>query len=302
MVQEFKAHCHVVTCVAFSPVDPRALATSSWDKVVCIWALSEDRQEAKRRHKLTGHICWVHSIAWSRDGSFLVSGSDDKTIRKWNASTGECELVIKTPYSVYTVAYSPDGRHLISEGYHDSLYIWDASTGNRILGPLTKYANFFSTVAYTPNGWHHVSSSRDNISVESPKSNSELMHPLTVGSDRTSPHYLHPSKGTFGADPSDETITTWDENRLRPVQEKFCAHGGPATSVQYSPDGRVAMSVSMDEMLSMWDTKNDREVIVPAKHGSGVWAAAFSPDGRCVASGDFDGFVKIWELRWFVGS
>jgi WD40 repeat protein len=33
---------------------------------------------------------WIGRIAWSPDGGMLASTSGDKTIRVWNAETGEC--------------------------------------------------------------------------------------------------------------------------------------------------------------------------------------------------------------------
>ena len=38
---------------------------------------------------LEGHTGEVNSVAISVDGSKIVSGSDDKTVRIWSAETGE---------------------------------------------------------------------------------------------------------------------------------------------------------------------------------------------------------------------
>ena len=43
----------------------------------------------------TGHSGWVNSVRFSPDGSRIVSGSDDNTVRIWNAVTGACEVTIE---------------------------------------------------------------------------------------------------------------------------------------------------------------------------------------------------------------
>src|SRR6266702_2841873 len=58
----------------------------------------------------------VNSIALSPDGQRIISGSDDGTIRVWNATTGEKEASQFTRHtdSVWSVAFSPDGQRIVS--------------------------------------------------------------------------------------------------------------------------------------------------------------------------------------------
>ena len=46
----------------------------------------------KFQQSLKGHTNWVRCVRWSPDGKFLVSSSDDKTVRLWDPNSGNCIL------------------------------------------------------------------------------------------------------------------------------------------------------------------------------------------------------------------
>ena len=45
--------------------------------------------DGKEIQKLEGHQDYIMSVAFSPDGQFIASGSDDKTIRIWNLADGK---------------------------------------------------------------------------------------------------------------------------------------------------------------------------------------------------------------------
>ncbi|HEU0087134.1 MAG TPA: pentapeptide repeat-containing protein, partial [Pseudonocardiaceae bacterium] len=79
---------------------------------------------------LTGHTGAVLSVAYSPDGTHLLSGSDDGSVRVWDAATGApVHQLSGHTGRVLSVAYSPDGTHLLSGGDDGSVRVWDAATG-----------------------------------------------------------------------------------------------------------------------------------------------------------------------------
>ena len=60
----------------------------------------------------------------------VVSGSDDNSIRIWDASNGEEKQKLEGHTDwVSSVAFSPDGLHVVSGSGDNSIRIWDASNG-----------------------------------------------------------------------------------------------------------------------------------------------------------------------------
>ena len=64
---------------------------------------------------MKGHTSGVMSVGFNHDGTKIVSGSGDKTIRVWNVDTGECILTLKghTHY-VTSVGFNHDGTKIVS--------------------------------------------------------------------------------------------------------------------------------------------------------------------------------------------
>lgn len=89
--------------------------------MVRIWNLDNGREV----EQLKGHSRIVRSVAFTRDGRYVVSGGDDGTVEVWDVSTGtEIRSFDGHAGAVTGVSVSPSGRYVASSSADGTVKIW----------------------------------------------------------------------------------------------------------------------------------------------------------------------------------
>lgn len=60
--------------------------------------------------ELTGHTLGVYSVSWSPDSQQLITASADKTVRLWDAASGECLTYAPPPHVSLSPSPAPAPR------------------------------------------------------------------------------------------------------------------------------------------------------------------------------------------------
>jgi WD40 repeat protein len=259
------------------------LASASQDQTVKIWNVAD----GSLIRTLNGHTFSVFSVAFSPDGTKLVSGAGDNTAKVWNVSTG-ATLFTYTGHSffVVSVAFLPNGTDVASGSWDQTTDVWRASDGlllHHFSGTEAIYG-----VAVSPDGQRLAASFGDgpirlwNIATE------QLLATM-IG--QTAPNVLDFSTdgATLISGGFDSTIRVWSvpSGALR---KTLGGHSGSVHAVRFAPDESALATGSIDSTIRFW---NGADGSAPAPGSAatiapgslGIQALDYSPDGSLLAVG-----------------
>jgi len=85
-----------------------------------------DRRSFALLAKWTGHTNSVFTLAYTRDGHFLLSAGRDAHLKAWDANDGYrlCNDVVAHLFAVNSLDFSPDGKHFVTCSLDKTIKVW----------------------------------------------------------------------------------------------------------------------------------------------------------------------------------
>ncbi|MGD1863713.1 MAG: hypothetical protein ACFB0D_04085, partial [Phormidesmis sp.] len=156
-----------VRSLTFSP-DGQRLASCGDDDVIRLWSIERTGEAATESSasvsliaEFVGHTDWVRTVKFSADGTQLLSGSDDGTVRIWALAAAPTRPVVLRQSSdgavllredrIRAIALSPDGRLLASGGDDCQVRLWDLKT-QQLIETVSTHSSRIWSVAFQPQG------------------------------------------------------------------------------------------------------------------------------------------------------
>lgn len=249
---------------------------------------------------MEGHTSYVWCVAFSPDGKRIVSGSDDLTVRIWDAETG---LQVGKDLDGHTdtvlcVAFSPDGKLLASSSDDKTIRLWDAATGDQRGKPFEGHKGGVMWVSFSPDGRLLASASSDKtVCVWDLEAGTRLGPPYEGHTEDIYSAIFSPDGKRILSGSDDSTIRIWDVENGSHVAT-LEGHTGGVYGVAFSLDGKLIASASEDETIRLWNGETYAQVGEPLEgHTDAVQCITFSPGNRRIASGSEDGTIRLWDTE-----
>ncbi|MDZ8026092.1 MAG: caspase family protein [Nostoc sp. DedQUE11] len=210
------------------------------------------------------HTSRINSIAFHPNSQYIVSGSDDKTIRLWNWEQG----LVTPPFlghegEIKSVVFGHNGQYIISASTDGTIRVWNFQL--QLLGePFVGHQGGVNSVAISPDGQYIISGGTDGTIRFWNSKGEQLRKPLTRHQGGVNSVAISPDGQYIISGGVDNTVCLWN-SRGQPIGTPFVGHQEPSAS--------------------------------SIRKGEGVYCAVFSPDSQSIASSGVDSTIRLWNLE-----
>jgi len=267
---------------------------------------SSDSQVSSALLTYSGHTDYVYSVAWSSDGKYIASGSQDGTAHVWNADNGQRQFSYRSNIQpaqsddwANKVTWSPDNKMMAIAFSDGTVQVVGVSDDKA----LYRYANSdgtipgpgFAAVSWSPDGKYVAAGNMaDKIYVYEVTSGKIVTtyadHTDFIAAVAWSHDGKHIASGAW-----DSLVKVWDPISGQTLLD-YKGHHDNLRDVAWSPDDTRIVSGGWDGTAQVWDSVSGHTLITYTKHVGGmVNAVAWSHHGRYIASGGNDMHTHVWE-------
>lgn len=245
-----------------------------------------------------GHSGPVQAVAATPDGTGLLTGSADGTVRLWTLASGQVVRTFSDPSgAVQAVAVSPDGKWLLTGGKDGTTRLWNLATGEPVR-TFNGHTGAVGSVAFAPTGQQVLTGSADHTARLWDAQTGSLLRTFAGPNGHTdliSSVAFTPDGRQVVTSSLDKTVRLWDAQTGQLVHTFSDGIHWPS-AVTLSPDGKSVFATTVGGGVLQWNRQTGD--VTRTFGGNGEFTTiALSPDGRVLLAGDPTGLAHTWDLR-----
>ncbi|MEQ8677878.1 MAG: protein kinase [Aggregatilineales bacterium] len=261
------------------------------DSLVRIW----DYATGEVLHELAGHTETVEAVAFSPNGTRIISGAWDGQLILWETDSGEEIRRYITPeeFNYTNAKFLPDGTQFVTSTTAGTIILWDVETGEEIRR-FEGHTRDVDGIDINSDGTILASGSYDlTIRLWNIQTGEEIRQ-LLGHTDRVNDVAFNSDGTRLLSSAWDSSLRLWDVESGEELHV-FNGHNGPTFGIAFSPDNTVFVSGSADSTVRLWDISTGQEIRRLDGHTNWISEVLFLQDGEHVISGAQDNTIRLWQ-------
>ncbi|MBW4474916.1 MAG: AAA family ATPase [Stenomitos rutilans HA7619-LM2] len=229
-----------IYAVAFDPTGN--IMTSSGNNLK-MWTRTGQLQKLIKAHSQP-----VLSVAIAPDGQEMITASVDQTIKFWKYPAVKLFRTIKAHNApIYNIRYSPDGQQFATASLDGTVKIWARSNNHFQL--LKAHRGPVYSLSFSLDSQYLATAGEDNL-VKLWTRDGKLVRSLK-GHSAGVMDVAFNRAGWLATASNDKTIKIWQPDGKLALT--LNGHDKDVNSINFSPDGKVLVSISSDKTIALWN-------------------------------------------------
>lgn len=243
------------------------------------------------------HRAAITSVQFSPDGTQIVTSSEDKSVRVWDAkSTKHTGRLDGAAGVVNAARFSQDGKTVFSAGADALVRAWTlASDSERVV--VEGVGGAVNRFLMTKDGQRIITGDQiGRVWSWDRKWGNQIQ---AYDGRRYSAIYdvsLSPDGKLLAIAGSARVVGVIDLNRGQEIAELNPGDTAANFAVAFSPDGSLLATAGDGHEIQLWNTKDWTRRLTLDGHDGTVRTLAFRPDSKTLISGGNDEMIRIWDI------
>ncbi len=284
-----------IAMIRFRPDASEILVSASHQPFVL------DIDTGERKHTLVGHERNVQSVDYSADGQWIVTNAGDRSVRFWDADTGEQVGVITTEAHMgfYKAVADPDFAYAVTTSRHEFQYhlqVWSIPEGALVKSVSTRsLAGEMREFDLSPDGSLIAAREGAEIALRKLEDLSEARRIRGHGDEIFQVRFSNDGEH-LATTSGDLTMRIWNVasgrelGRFRNAQFAF-------RDPTFTADGGGVVAKTNDGVIHAWSAPPTAPVGLGEGHVNVVNTVEFSPDGAHIVTASDDFSVRLWDAN-----
>lgn len=249
-------------------------------------------EEFKQTSNYTIHTDSVTAVTITSDNSYVISGSEDNSIKRWNLRTKQLDTTfIGHSRWVACLRLTSDSELLISSSHDKSIRVWNMHSKS-LEGVMLGHNDSVVSIAVCKYNLKIVTGSYDcTIKVWSLQSRS-VIATVNVKSCVLCVEVSVDSKHVF-VGCNDKTVRIISLDSLQECG-KLVGNTRGINSIAAMNDGKHIITGG-DSAVRIWNIQDQSEISQLINHTSSIHSVSISRDGRYILSASNDRTIKVWR-------
>jgi WD40 repeat protein len=230
-----------------------------------------------------GHTDIIRSMAYSPNGRYIATGSNDAFIKIWDAAS--CKLLknLNVNGNVNSICFSPDGKYLLATISDSTVMLWDFISG-ALIHRLKGHRDEAEIAVFSPDdGTYILTASRDSAAILWDAATGTMLFSFENIMPFYQMNYFSPDGKHIITAGADNSLKVWETATGKLVRSigKFYQSVEYAA---YSPDGKTIVTTANESPAIIWNAETGDTSVMLGEEWYGASFANFSPDGKKIVT------------------